>query len=565
MLILEKFSLKLIKSKGSFLNNLYDYLGLRPFVAHPKIKQCTSYFGVRPKFFLIIVLIFLLILGGVFYFIARGRKKIPPQTSSYRQLDVIVEKFIDAKKDIPIKKDGTEEKIIEYSFKGILTRMWFEKEVVVYEYDLGKKILLDQKEKISLPLNILPFEYFGKKVAKKEELNLGEGELNLFSELKVWCQVSKEEEKPCQVIKWAIYSLLVDQKLGPYAGIVEKVLDWLDVQKNEEGVYHFGQICQIDGKCEKEGVDNRVGLAAIWARYKHFEKTGSPEDLEIIKQDLDTYTDRSKISVLQNDFWNCKFMYDLWQSDTFSSQDRKRIEDICFSSDDTYSHEIEDLVARGTYQERHDLQEVLAAKRFYVTQPAVFSTYGAKMTYFSAYASDAVARFLWKKDSNDLFRAKAYFDRALDAYKSEEENKYMRGRCVLGIASLDLFRANSDSRYVDLAASIFEKEKIDKICLAKEGEVFPNRCQDSLFEQATCSLFANDLFKLTKNVQYQVFSEKIIENLIKRSFDAQGYQGEFKGDGAFYSQGKGTDSKEVNISKSVRDNGLMVGILLEQN
>lgn len=33
-------------SKGSFLNNPYDYLGLLPFVANPKSK---CYFGVRPK------------------------------------------------------------------------------------------------------------------------------------------------------------------------------------------------------------------------------------------------------------------------------------------------------------------------------------------------------------------------------------------------------------------------------------------------------------------------------------------------------------------------------------
>ena len=33
-------------TKGSFLNNPDDYLGIRPFVAHPK---CQRYFGVRPK------------------------------------------------------------------------------------------------------------------------------------------------------------------------------------------------------------------------------------------------------------------------------------------------------------------------------------------------------------------------------------------------------------------------------------------------------------------------------------------------------------------------------------
>ncbi|MBI3559525.1 glycosyltransferase family 39 protein [Candidatus Gottesmanbacteria bacterium] len=40
-------------SKGSFLNNLYDYLGLRPFVAHLHTKKYTNtnYFGVRPKRF----------------------------------------------------------------------------------------------------------------------------------------------------------------------------------------------------------------------------------------------------------------------------------------------------------------------------------------------------------------------------------------------------------------------------------------------------------------------------------------------------------------------------------
>jgi len=35
-------------AKGSFLNKPDDYLGIRPFVAHPK---CQRYFGVRPKYY----------------------------------------------------------------------------------------------------------------------------------------------------------------------------------------------------------------------------------------------------------------------------------------------------------------------------------------------------------------------------------------------------------------------------------------------------------------------------------------------------------------------------------
>lgn len=525
MLTLEKFSLKLIKS----------------------------------KFFLIFCLILLLILGGVFYFTARGRKKIPPQTSSYRQLDGIVEKFIDAKKDT--SKETTKEDIVEYSIKGILTRMWFEKEVVVYEYDLGKKILLDNKERVSLPVNILPFEYFGKKVAKKEELKLGEGELNLFSELKIWCKVSGEEEKPCQVLKWAIYSLPFVEKPDPYEEIAKKVLAWLETQKNEKGVYNVGQLCRIDGQCQRAGEDNRCGLATIWGRFKYFKKTGRSEDLEIIKKDLATYTDPSKIPVIQNDFWNCRFMHEMWLSDKFSPEEKKKMENICFGSGYSQRPEVEAIIESGPYKEKHNLQEVLAMKRFYITQPTVLSAYGADLTLFSAHTSDFAARFLWKKDPRDLTRAKVFFDKAVDAYKAEGENNYMNGRCVLGVSSLDLYQVSTEGCYLDFATTFFEKEELDKTCLAKEEEVFPNRCQDSIFEQASCALFANGLYEMTKETKYQAFGEELTKNLIEKSFDNQGYKGEFKNDGSFYSWGRGGSEKEVNIFKSVKENGLIIGVL----
>ena len=310
-------------------------------------------------------------------------------------------------------------------------------------------------------------------------------------------------------------------------------------------------------------IDSRVGLAAIWGRFKYFEQTRNPQDLEIIRQDLKTYTDHTKMLVLQNDFWNCKFMFDLWQSNAFSSEEKEKIEEICFSSDYTLFREIEDLVKAGDYQEKHDFLEVLSMKRFYTIAPTVISSFASDMMHYAAYTSDEVARFLWKKDPQDLLRAKIYFDQAIGAYKAESENRYMRGRCVLGMAALDLYQGSSDSRYLDFATTLFEKEELDKTCLAQKGEVYPNRCQDSLFEQTTCSLFSSELFKLTKAAKYQVFSEKIITNLIDKSFDFSGYSGEFSGDGSFYSWGRGLKPEEVNISKGIRENGLIVGVLLE--
>lgn len=502
--------------------------------------------------FLIVVLVF----SGSFYFIFLKKPKIPQGTTSYQTLNALVEKYADAKKE-------EEEKNIVYSLAGKLVRMSQEKDLITYEYDLGKGILLAPPEKISLPAKILPFEYFGKKIAKRQDLDLGKGELNLLSELKIWCQKITDATRPCQLSKWAVYSLPVLEKPDPYLEIAEKVLAWLEAQKNEQGVYYFGQLCRIDGQCETKPVDNRVGLAAIWGRFKNFSKTKNPLDLNIIRQDLQTYTDRTKVLALQNDFWNCKFMFDLWQSDTFSSEEKEKIEEICFSSNYTLFREIDDLVKAGNYQEKHDFLEVLSMKRFYTIAPTVISSFTSDMMHYAAYTSDEVARFLWKKDPQDLLRAKIYFDQAIGAYKAESENRYMRGRCVLGVAALDLYQGSSDSRYLDFATTLFEKEELDKTCLAEKEEIYPNRCQDSLFEQTTCALFASELFKLTKTAKYQVFEEKVITNLIDKSFDFSGYSGEFSGDGSFYSWGRGLKSEEVNISKGVQENGLIVGVLLE--
>jgi len=500
------------------------------------------------KFLLKTFFLFLLILGVFSLFLNLTKKKIPPQTTSYREFNNLAKDFVGAKKEI------SEVNIILYSFKGNLLRMWFEKEVVVYEYDLGKGILLGQTKKVSLPLNILPFEYFGKKVAKKEELDLGDKELNLPSELKVWCKESMQDEQPCQVIKWAIYSLPQAKETGPFDEISTKVLAWLTTQKNEKGVYNLGQLCQIDGKCELLGVDNRCGLSAIWGRFKNFEKTNKPEELELIQKDLTTYTDPSKVPFLQNNFWNCKLMYEMWQSNLFPPEEKEKIEKICWQG--LYPRD------EGNPSVGPNLKEVLETKRFYGIPPTVLSDKGGELTEYAAYTSDFAARYLWKKDEKDLRRAESFFNKAISLYSSERQNHYIIGRCVLGIASLDIYLATSDPEYFDFAKSFWGMEEVGKICLSGNEVVSPNRCEESLLDQATCGLFAQNLYDLTKDEKYKDFKTKVVEKLIKKSWDGKDHQGEFLGDGAFYSPGKGLEVKTVNIYKPIRENGLMVGVLL---
>jgi len=364
-------------------------------------------------------------------------------------------------------------------------------------------------------------------------------------------------EKSSTVIEeeWLPVTPILDRGFTPenkleIAGVV---LDWLEGQKDERGIYNIFLLFDTAGSKYRpvsSGTSGHIGIAPIWGRFKHYQATGDQNDLRILAIDLDTYTDRSKINSIQNDFWNCKLMLELWQSGSFSADQKEKIKDICWQSAYYYHPDLSLVTSKKLIDGRlrnvveteiKDLELERVIDKSISFEASLSKDDDNFWFYYAPYSSDFVARYFWERDENDLKRAKFYFNKAVQIFVQKEELFGDKEICLLGIAAADLFNATQKRNYLDFSRFLFEK-------------VIPKS------KLPVCALFTQELFDITGDLQYQEAASKVVEILINRAFDFSQYGGYHVGDGGFRDiEGTG----EVSSCKSIRENGLMVGLLVK--
>ncbi|HUS60170.1 MAG TPA: hypothetical protein VMX76_02190 [Nevskiaceae bacterium] len=503
-----------------------------------------------PRWLLVLLglAVLVLVAEGAYYFWIKRKPKVEVKKEPVfcAELDSLVSQFADAQREI------TDNKVI-YTFEGKLLGVGLEDKFATYQVDLGKGILLGKSQSIKISLDVLPKKYFGREVSSKEDLNLESGELNSFAKMTL------SYKKPCRLLEWEITAPALPPKpkeptaKGEYLRIARQVLDWLDNQRDAREVYIFGNLCQISGQCETTGEDNRAGLAALWGRFRYYQVTQEKKDRGILTDDLDIYTNPAKIPVIQNDFWNCKLMYQMWQSDLLSDWQKEKVEKICWYG----------VYPPGEPKEvaTPDLKIVIDDRPKLLKNPPRLSAFGGGIVEKAAFSADFSARYLWRKDEKELEKAIGFFNQAVSLYAQETSSDYLSGKWVLGIAALDLYRVTEETKYLDFAIALLEKEALEEICII--GDPSPTYCQESLSERATANLFLRQLFETTGKARYKNLASELTKKTIETAFDAQGYEGFFVGDGSFNSFGRGASIEKVNVYKPIRDNGLIVGILSE--
>jgi len=341
--------------------------------------------------------------------------------------------------------------------------------------------------------------------------------------------------------------------------VAKEVLDWLDEQRDSRDVYIYGYRCAINGDCEKQEADNRAGLAAIWGRSLHHQATNNDNDLLIINKDINIYTDPEKVPIIQNNFWNCKLMYQVWQNDSLSNEQKTKVKNICDKSS-YYPPELEEIdnLIESDQLEKINPKTLIDNISSIEDNPQSASNNSAKFIEYSTYSSDFTAKYLWEKDKLNLNRAQAYFNKAILLWKNEPRNTYLEGKCLLGIAALDLYTATQEENYLEFAASFLDKEKVKDLCLSpnEDGSTYYN---DSILEHATCGIFANQLANLKGEEEYKEVKNSLVSNAVDNLLNYPQYSEE-EGKSAFFGRVRAGD--EIIIFKLVRENGLFAGLLM---
>jgi len=321
-----------------------------------------------------------------------------------------------------------------------------------------------------------------------------------------------------------------------YKDVRNNVVIWFDSIKNANGVYPYEESCNENGSCNIIE-DNRAGLVAIWGRFKNYELTKDSNELAAITEDLNTYAD--KVDPIQNDFWNCRMMYELAKSPLLSSAAKEKAEAICkkgvpyLKTADEIEYKINDNAVLEV-----DFQKAISNEPIVVDQ---FMEKDKLYNYCSS-ASDFAYQYLWFNNGSDLKRSIYYFNLAIQAYQENKKaGKYLDEDWLLAIAGLDLFKATGNKNYHNYAMHIFQIKNNDTCA--------------TLFNCAAESMFYQEVFQLTKDIKYERYSRDIIGKIINFGYDDNGTKAYVLGKKAIRSFNQGA------ISYQTMENGLVLKLL----
>lgn len=317
---------------------------------------------------------------------------------------------------------------------------------------------------------------------------------------------------------------------------------WIDSIKDNTNRYTFGEVCKSSNDCKKPA-SNNDGPAVIWARFKYYEKFKRSTDLDKIKQDLANYSNPSIVTTIQNPHWNCKLMYDLWNSSVFNTDEKTQIKKICFGSTSiTLGEDEYNLTPDQAWTRiQNDVQSVLNLGSVSVTPPEITNVDAAFVMYLTA-ASDFAIMYVWDGKPEFLQAANGNFIKSLEVYKnasflSPEEAG------LLGVAALDIQRAMKKNELTTFAEKLSTNYTVTNCN-------FISDCISQIY-------LNNQLNAMTHNNNYLQSIKKIVGMLVENNFDYPGYAGYIYGKKAFYQKGDG-------VMYTTRNNSLLIPILINQ-
>lgn len=283
--------------------------------------------------------------------------------------------------------------------------------------------------------------------------------------------------------------------------IAENVVNWLTALKqneNGEEIFSIGYICNPGKPCEKAPTDRQVTFPVIWAMYHYYLKTKKPETLNLIKQIINSYSDRP----LQPDFWHCKLLFSFNQSNFFSSPEKEKINKLCKN---TYLLRINKT---SSNLENNDINKINAEEiinkiknKLILNEDNFTPTQNEKeFLIYSAYISDFVYRYFIFKEPTNLYFAKAYLDQILinfDHIQITELPYFI-------ISLIDIYKATQNEQYLKIIDSL------TKIA-------FENKLNNS-FNLVGLLLLEDELFQITRNDKYQEIKQELISELVNKAY-----------------------------------------------
>lgn len=325
--------------------------------------------------------------------------------------------------------------------------------------------------------------------------------------------------------------------------IATLLLQWANNTRTEKGGYASGEDCDGEGTCAPLVVNNGVGAPAIWARYRFYLKHKNVDAIDIVRQDIKTYVDSGKVITIQPYFWNCKLLYELWQSPHLSQDEKYGLQTICarsiYNAIDLVPKDASPTAEAVIAQVNDDLTGKGGREETYFIGPPDTKN----LDEYAFNASDRAMIYAWGKDPSDLQQARLYFIAAMQALHNTTDTGLAADEApMVGIAALDMNAVVPAPELKTYAEAVYTRYK-DTSCSAVQKCVMR-------------AYFYNELYKLDKKTEYKTQRDIILNKLYTKQFDYQGTDGYFAGKQAFYDHG-------LNYSYDLIPNTMLAGLLLD--
>ena len=314
--------------------------------------------------------------------------------------------------------------------------------------------------------------------------------------------------------------------------IAKETVTWLNTQKNENIEYDVG--CECAGEsclsCKEKIYSPRLFSFVLWGKFKYAEKNNDYQD---IVNEIKLFQPNLEHG-LQYGSWNCKLLYEIWQSGKLPQTTKDQIKNICIKSQYEFEEELK-LPDNIDKKLLDNMEKIKNNKSITTENDDILIENFYKNAFL---VSEMVTRVFWKPEieainfednytETDL--AKICFDKVLVGYNSNEE-RGLKEDALLGIASIDMYRLTKNNKYLDFAKYLFNLKR----------EVVKNA-----YTLAYKALFIRELGVITQDKSYDQELLSIVDEIKNSPIGKESQPGAFKASNGYY----------------VIENSLIVGLL----
>jgi hypothetical protein len=299
--------------------------------------------------------------------------------------------------------------------------------------------------------------------------------------------------------------------------IAKSIVEWLKKMENQVAL-------QCSNKeCKSLGTDRQREIGSIWAFFNYYLYSKDKNYFDLFKEKLEKYAQLSRTQPFQSDFLQCYYLNDIYQKGIkeklINESLKKDLDDICINN--IYFRE-EDMV--NSEKNINDFNGEFLINRIKSTTSIEIPTSNngnfvspliednRHYLLFITSASDHVARYFILNGPTNLYIAKAYFDSAVEYFITNKE-KVLSESPFLGLAAINIYKANLKNDYLNFAKFIFEY-------LDSKGAG-----NDDVLFKIGMTYLGREIYMATKEAKYLSSYKYYFDSLIKNNLDMVGYKG----------------------------------------